>query len=452
MLNESAANDNGIPPVNIPPQTPPPESETTLQEQRVAQIHEIVSDVLMIERQILPPKTEHLPRGNALVMPEAHFVAAFEGRLLIASDDAYEILDAELVPLDLVPIFRTEKGKHVVYVVEGRAIPTPRSWIPNLILFIITIASLLFTGAQMAVNEIAVTDLTEALRMSNNIWPELWRGWPYALAILLILGGHELGHYFAARRHKLAVTLPYFIPFPLGLFGTLGAFIQLREPLKNRRMLLDVGAAGPLMGMIFAIPILFYGLATSITGPINPGGIVEGNSLFYSLAKTLTFGEFLPNGRVDVYVNQWAWAGWTGLFITGLNLIPLGQLDGGHVIYALFGNRARALFFPLIIVLAVLTVISQGALLLLLVLLLLLGRVYAVPLDDITPLNSSRRFIAVLTLILFVAVYVPIPLTTVEFTGGGGPSIIPDTSGASLMLATVGVLFACRGIAARLRR
>jgi membrane-associated protease RseP (regulator of RpoE activity) len=248
---------------------------------------------------------------------------------------------------------------------------------------------------------------------------------------MLILGAHELGHYFAARRHNLAVTLPYFIPFPVGLFGTLGAFIQLREPLKNRKMLLDVGAAGPLMGLIFAIPILFIGLSTSITGPISPGGLVEGNSLFYALAKSLVFGEFLPNGRVDVYVNQLAWAGWTGLFITGLNLIPLGQLDGGHVIYSLVGRLSRRLFYPTIVVLAVLTFISNGALLLLLVLLVILGRVYAVPLDDITALDTRRRWIAVLTLVIFLAVYVPIPLTQTEAL----PPLIPDRFGASLPLA-----------------
>ena len=183
---------------------------------------------------------------------------------------------------------------------------------------------------------------------TSTIWCfELWRGLPYTIAILLILGSHELGHYFAARHHKLAVTLPYFIPAPfISLIGTFGAFIQLREPMRNRKVLLDVGAAGPLTGLVFAIPILLIGLATSQVGPIQPGGMVEGNSLLYALAKIIVFGRFLPNGSVDVYVNQLAWAGWTGLLVTALNLIPIGQLDGGHILYSLIGERARMPVLP----------------------------------------------------------------------------------------------------------
>src|SRR5690606_26585459 len=127
------------------------------------------------------------------------------------------------------------------------------------------------------------------------------------------LGSHELGHYFAARHHKIAVTLPYFIPAPFVSFlGTFGAFIQLREPMRNRKVLLDIGAAGPLTGLIFPIPIVFIGLATSTVGPMTPGGYLEGNSFLYALAKTIVFGRFLPDGQVDVYMNQLAMAGWAG--------------------------------------------------------------------------------------------------------------------------------------------
>ena len=431
MLNEPASKDGQPNPVVIPPETDPADSEQTQREQRISALHELVADVMQIESSDVPDRPDAITRGAAIVSPEQHFIVVFRGRLTLNSEAAYDLLDTALQADDLLPIFREENGQHLIYIIEGRVRPKPRSWIPNLILFFVTLASVLLVGTEMALNELAATNFGEAMRLSQNLLPELWRGLPYALAVMLILGAHELGHYFAARRHNLAVTLPYFIPFPVGLFGTLGAFIQLREPLKNRKMLLDVGAAGPLMGLIFAIPILFIGLSTSITGPISPGGLVEGNSLFYALAKSLVFGEFLPNGRVDVYVNQLAWAGWTGLFITGLNLIPLGQLDGGHVIYSLVGRLSRRLFYPTIVVLAVLTFISNGALLLLLVLLVILGRVYAVPLDDITALDTRRRWIAVLTLVIFLAVYVPIPLTQTEAL----PPLIPDRFGASLPLA-----------------
>jgi Zn-dependent protease len=432
MLNEPASKDGQQSPVVIPPEGDPGDNEQLRREQRLTALQELVADVMQIETRELPGKPDAIARGSALLNPEQHYVVAFKGRLNIHSEMAYDLLDAALEPDDLLPIFRDSDGKHMIYIIEGRVqVSKPRSWIPNLLLFLVTLASVLLVGTEMALNELAVANFGEAMRLSQNLLAELWRGLPYALAVMLILGAHELGHYFAARRHHLAVTLPYFIPFPVGLFGTLGAFIQLREPLKNRKMLLDVGAAGPLMGLVFAIPILFIGLSTSTTGPINPGGLVEGNSLFYALAKSLVFGEFLPNGQIDVYVNQLAWAGWTGLFITGLNLIPLGQLDGGHVIYALLGRISRRLFYPTIVVLALLTFISNGALLLLLVLLVILGRVFAVPLDDITPLDSRRRWIAVLTLVIFLAVYVPIPLTQTEAL----PPLIPDRFGASLPLA-----------------
>src|SRR5690606_10828231 len=144
---------------------------------------------------------------------------------------------------------------------------------------------------------------------TDQLW-QIWRGWPFAASILLILGAHELGHYFAARRHNVPVTLPYFIPMPLSLFGTLGAFIRLQGPVNNRRALFDVGAAGPLAGLVFALPILFFGLATSDVGPISPGGLFEGNSVLYSALKYLVFGRLLPGGGEDVYLNQVAWAGW----------------------------------------------------------------------------------------------------------------------------------------------
>lgn len=248
----------------------------------------------------------------------------------------------------------------------------------------------------------------------------LWRGWEFSLSIMLILGAHELGHYFAARYHNVPVTLPYFIPLPiLSLIGTLGAFIRLKAPVKNRRALLDVGAAGPLAGMAFAVPILFYGLATSEVGIISappPGAqiLLEGNSILYVLMKYLVFGQILPTGGIggmDVQLNAVAWAGWVGLLVTSLNLIPVGQLDGGHVAYVLFGKKARQLFWPVIITLAGLILFTGSTMWgLWIALLFFFGRAYAEPLDDVTPLDKKRKIIAIFTLILFVLIFSPIPL------------------------------------------
>lgn len=334
--------------------------------------------------------------------------ASYSGHLLMDSMVAYDKLDAAFEPLNHVPVMLEEKGTQIVRAIRGRIHVRPRPAWPNALLFGLTVLSVLFTGMTMEHGPI-----TSPL--------DLLRGWPFAVSLLLILGSHELGHYFAARYHKVAVTLPYFIPMPiLSPFGTMGAFIQLREPMRNRRVLLDIGAAGPLIGLIVAIPILLIGLKTS---PIvqqqlwerffhfhamTPYGH-EGNSILYMLAKYVVFGRILPNDMYDVFINQVASAGWAGLLVTALNLIPVGQLDGGHIIYSLIGERARVLFTPVIVVLALLSMFFVTWMLWV-VLLLLLGRIYATPLDSITRLDNRRRVIAIIGLIAFVLVFMPIPI------------------------------------------
>lgn len=276
-------------------------------------------------------------------------------------------------------------------------------WVVNLILLVVTILSTLYVGALYGGEPITSLD-------------QIWRGWPFALSLLLILGAHELGHYFAARHHNVPVTLPYFIPMPFSLFGTLGAFIRLQGPVNSRRALFDVGVAGPLAGMAFAMPVLIIGLMTSQVDQVAPGGLFEGNSLLYLLTKLAVFGRVLPGDGVDVYLNDVAWAGWVGLFVTGLNLIPVGQLDGGHIAYSLFGKRAQWLFWPVVIGLALIVGVGylRGVLvptwLLWIFLLFLFGRFHARPLEDISILDPRRRALAIFSLALFFLVFVPFPL------------------------------------------
>jgi membrane-associated protease RseP (regulator of RpoE activity) len=278
--------------------------------------------------------------------------------------------------------------------------PTASNHLINLVLFIATILSTLYVGAGYDAQEGGFSLLS---------------GWPFALSIMLILGAHEMGHYIAARYHKVPVTLPYFIPLPISILGTMGAVIRIKGPVSNKRALLDVGAAGPWAGLIFAIPLLFYGLATSTVGPLPVGEyIVEGNSLLYSLMKVIVFGRFLPSGGLDVHLNQVAWAGWAGLLVTSINLIPIGQLDGGHVAYVLFGEKAKLLYWPIMITMAALMLITRTPTwIILMVLLFFFGRTYAEPLDQVTELNPKRKVIAALTLLLFVLLFIPVPLSIV---------------------------------------
>ncbi len=360
-------------------------------------LRDAVSEVFFIETE----------SAGDLAARDPRITATYTGRLLIDSEQAYAQVDEKFKPLDHVPFFSEVNGKQVVTALKGRFKVGPRDWKLNAVLFVATVLSLLYVGATGEIGNLSSVG-------------QLLIGWPYALGVILILGTHEFGHYFAARYHKVAVSLPYFIPLPLpATLGTLGAFIQLREPMRNRKVLLDVGAAGPLAGLIVAIPILLIGLKTSplLSSPVldvfmlksqSVSYVLEGNSILYALAKIVTFGHFVPDGMRDVFINQLAQAGWTGLLVTALNLIPVGQLDGGHALYSLIGERARVLFYPALIILALLATVYTGWVIWL-ILLFALGRLYATPLDMITPLNPGRRAVAVITLIVFVLVFMPIP-------------------------------------------
>lgn len=359
------------------------------------------------------------------------YVVRFRGRLRMDSIEAYALVSERFRPLGYTALFRNDGGSHAVLAVKGVIDPpASRTWV-NYLMFGLTVLSVLFTGA--------------VYYYEGRLPPSLigWlQGWPFVLSMLGILLAHELGHYFVARYHKVAVTLPYFIPLPiLSPFGTMGAFIMLKSPPTNRRVLLDIGIAGPLAGFVVAVPVLIYGLMTSPVQPLTllPGqGIsLEGNSIVYVLAKLAVFRQFLPVpasygnlpswlymlryyllgfpapvGGKDVLLNQVAWAGWAGLLVTGLNLIPAGQLDGGHALYVLVGQRARRLV-PFIIVILVGLGFFWPGWFLWAGLIYFLGRTHAEPLDQITELDPRRKALAVLALVLFLLVITPIPLLIV---------------------------------------
>lgn len=322
----------------------------------------------------------------------------FRGHFRCDLAQDYDRLRQRLAPFGFTPLIRRQKGQIVLIAMPTVYEERPRqlAWVVNLILFLATVGSTLYVGA---------------IQSNGFTGREIWLGWPFSLSILLILGSHEMGHYFAARYHRVDVTLPYFIPFP-SLFGTMGAFILMRQPINNKRALFDIGAAGPLAGLFFAIPILLIGLMTSEVSPLpQTPYTLEGNSLLYALSKIVVFGRFVPDGVMDVQLNQVAWAGWAGLLVTGLNLLPIGQLDGGHVTYVLLGGRVRYLFWPLLGGLAALALFTGTTMWWLwIALLLLFGRHHAQPLDDVTPLDGRRMALAILTMIIFVLVFVPIPL------------------------------------------
>ena len=192
-----------------------------------------------------------------------------------------------------------------------------------------------------------------------------WGSGPaFAATLMGILLCHELGHYVVGRRHGVEVSLPYFIPVPPQVtLGTLGAVIRMRKPIADRNALFDVGAAGPIAGLVVAIPLLVIGLSLSELGPIKPGEALEGNSILYALLKYAVFGRWLPSGGVDVQLHPMAFAGWVGLLITMINLMPIGQLDGGHVARAALGQAHETWSRRLHVALPVFGLVVGGAML-----------------------------------------------------------------------------------------
>ncbi len=363
--------------------------------------------------------------------PRKGFFLRYRGQLLSEdSAEAYDQLAEWLSPHHAMPIFRVEDGRQVIYLAPKQPEPKKEKVSTNIILFVLTVFSVMLAGAQPA-GPIPNDPAGQMLLLAKSILT----GWPFALSLLGILVAHELGHYFMSRHHKTPASLPYFIPFPLSPLGTMGAAIIMRSIPKNKRVLFDIGIAGPIAGLVVAIPVLFFGLSLSTLGTIdpNPNSFIEGNSLLYLFAKYVTFGQLLPApvepqgflywlqyfftgrpipfGGLDVFIHPIAFAGWAGILVTALNLIPVGTLDGGHIIYALLGEKARKAF-PFIIVLLIVLGISWSTWWLWAALLFWLGRVNAQPLDQITTLDPARRLIAYTMIIIFVLVFMPVPFMT----------------------------------------
>ncbi len=327
--------------------------------------------------------------------PEAGIL--LRGRLLVDGERAFNWLLPQAEAYGYTPFLSEEGGRHVLFFREGVVVPRPsRIWI-NVVLFLVTLASTLFAGA-----------LQEGVNLLED--PSRWTaGAPFAFTLMAILGTHELGHYFAARRHRAAVTLPYFIPMPISFLGTMGAFIQLRSAIRDRKVLFDIGVAGPLAGMVVALPLLIVGLALSPVVRIDGPVLQEGNSLLYLALKFLIHGRVLPQGGYDVLLHPIAFAAWFGLLVTCFNLLPIGQLDGGHIAYALFGRRAWQIAWVALAALVGMTVLWEGwgiwAFLG-----FLLGPRHPPPLNDVTELDPLRRWVGYLTILLFILVFTPIPL------------------------------------------
>jgi membrane-associated protease RseP (regulator of RpoE activity) len=274
--------------------------------------------------------------------------------------------------------------------------PKPRI-IWNIVLFSLTLMTTVLAGAlQEGVNPLKDPG-------------QLYKGFPFAFALMGILLAHELGHYLVARKHGMDVTLPYFIPAP-SFIGTFGAFIKMRSPAKDRRMLLDIGAAGPLVGVGVSIPLLILGLRLSEVKLIEgQTGAMLGSSLLLSLISWLVVGP-LPPGH-DIMIHPVGFAGWIGLLVTSLNLLPVGQLDGGHVIFALLGERQKRISKLVFVGLLALGIFGWEGWLFWCLLLWIMGFRHPRPMEWWVPLDRKRKIIGWLTVAVFFLTFIPVPFS-----------------------------------------
>jgi membrane-associated protease RseP (regulator of RpoE activity) len=277
-------------------------------------------------------------------------------------------------------------------------------YVTHLILFVLTFITTTFSGALGSASRLQ--DLLTLGGLAAGLW--------YSIPVLLILSAHEFGHYFACRYYNVDATLPYFIPAPIPLTGTLGAVIRIREPFPSRRALFDIGVAGPIGGFVVLVPLLLWAMAVSTVGPVPDGAIYFGEPLLFKLLEWLYFGV-IPAG-MDVLLHPVGIAAWWGMLATALNLLPFGQLDGGHLTYAVMGRRAAIISGAVLIFLLILSTISPSWIVPTVLLSLMsvsFGFRHPPTLDDQEPLDGDRRLVAVIAAIIFALCFTPIPIAFV---------------------------------------
>ncbi len=327
-----------------------------------------------------------------------------------ALEGRFNQLAREMWGLYYIPQIRLEHGEHLIEVVRRPQRKTYGGKV-NWLMLVLTALSTLFAGAFLWVSYEGGSGLT----LSDLLWGGVF----FAAPLMAILGLHELAHYFTARKHQVEASLPFFLPMPppFVIFGTFGAFISLREPIPNRKALMDIGVSGPLAGFAAAIPVTLAGLFLSLRSPVLPltncgptflsipyGDLVLGPSVIWWF-----LGLFFPVGLSNL--SPLAIAGWVGLLVTSINLLPAGQLDGGHVFRALLGRRSTWVSIAAVVVLLVLGLFYTGWIFFAL-LVLFLGVRHPPPLNDLSPLDTSRKLLGLGAAAVLVAGFAFIPIAT----------------------------------------
>ena len=270
----------------------------------------------------------------------------------------------------------------------------------NIVLFILTFISTLTVGAMHE----GIDVIAEPIN--------IYKGWPFSITLLLILLFHEFSHYLASKKHRIEASLPYFIPAPT-LFGTFGAVIKMKSPITTKNALIDIGASGPIAGFIVSVIAAIIGLSFSRIMPVHDTAnvISLGDSLLFKGLTRAILGA-VPDNQ-DVYLHPVALAGWIGFFVTSLNLIPIGQLDGGHILYALLGEKHAIISKLLVGVMFIMGFLLWDGWIIWGVLLIILGFRHPPIVYSEMPLDPKRKIIGWISLAIFVLTFTPVPIMIV---------------------------------------
>lgn len=290
---------------------------------------------------------------------------------------------------------------------------TKRTWL-NILLFAATLFSAFFVGISWSLSYLYAESISrgEELAISSKIFLEpdvISLSLIYAAVLIAILLAHEMGHYLTCRYYRIDATLPFFIPAPT-LIGTMGAFIKIKSPITRKHQLFDIGAAGPLAGFVLALPAIFYGISLSKIVPALPseGSILFGDSLLVKQAVVL-FLKDIPAGY-DIVVHPIAFAGWVGILVTALNLFPIGQLDGGHILYAFLGPRSRKLAPWLLLAFIVMGIFFWVGWFVWAILISFLGFKHPPVLDEGSQMSQGRKILGIAIIIIFIVSFIPKPI------------------------------------------
>lgn len=350
-------------------------------------------------------------------------IIEFEGNLKEDAEEAYPRI-REAFAEDSVSPLLLEGEDHQTRVllapatlVHPASVSSRPNWGLHWLLFLATVATTTWAGALHA----GVNLLQEPGRFAVGL--------PYSLGLLLILGAHELGHYFTAKHHGIVVTPPFFVPVPFAL-GTFGAFIKIKSLTPNRRALFDVAVAGPLAGLVFAIPAVLIGLRYSQAAPIGTpealgnSAVNVGSSVLLACLAKLSLGSSVGPGQ-QLLLHPLAFAGWLGLIVTALNLLPIGQLDGGHISHALFGSRkAHGISMAALVILIFLALfVWPGLLFWAFIVFFIAGTRDSPAANDITPIDAPRRALGYLAFLLLLLIILPVPHAFHQAASGRAPYI-----------------------------